>query len=255
MNIHQPHAHRNHPHADRLSHRLGSARRPAAAGAAFCVAAGLVLAGCSPQEDHGNEPSAASRQDAVTSSSAAQPSDQKDAGKNTEGSGTVASTNKGDHNDQDSGLLPAPGNHPDNTGKGSEPLDMLPSKDSQLDVTSIRSAKHEGFDRVVVELSGPGTPGWNVTLTDKPLGDASGRAVHYEGAQAMVVHLRGTTMPQQDVDRSGWNSNTKMIQSLTDDGWFEGTHRFVIGLRTANPKITVHKMDNPKRLVIDIPHS
>lgn len=144
---------------------------------------------------------------------------------------------------------------------GSQPLDVLPGQGAHLKVVDVRDGGHRDFDRFVVELDGEGQPGWFVQLTEEPRGMGSGLPIEYKGAQAMVIGLRGIEAPinrdgsiRPKVEAPKVEAHTKVIDSISNEGWFEGEQRFVIGLKKRNPEFKVNLLRGPTRVVIDIMH-
>ena len=56
-----------------------------------------------------------------------------------------------------------------------------PSEDAWLTVSDIRIGRHEGFDRVVFQVDGAGTPGWNVGYMDRATSQGSGEPLDVAG--------------------------------------------------------------------------
>ena len=54
--------------------------------------------------------------------------------------------------------------------------------ESKLTVVDIRVGEHDGFDRVVYEMGGTGTPGWRVKYVDAATQEGSGKPVDIKGA-------------------------------------------------------------------------
>ena len=62
-------------------------------------------------------------------------------------------------------------------------------------VTGIRTARNDGFDRIVFDLGGKGDPGWYVRYIRKPRQDGSGDPVAVEGDQLAFIGLTGRKKP------------------------------------------------------------
>lgn len=133
------------------------------------------------------------------------------------------------------------------------PEDTQPAPGTQLDLTGVRAAAHDGYDRVVLDLSGTGMPGSSVRLTTDPTADGSGLPVEYTGAQALTVMLHGMTYNDVDTVVSGVPAGN--VASVKVMGTFEGDQLIVIGL--TDPDITlddisVSTLTGPTRLVVDV---
>ncbi|KGM18927.1 hypothetical protein MA47_04880 [Corynebacterium auriscanis] len=135
---------------------------------------------------------------------------------------------------------------------------MEPVKGSELRVIEARIGQHRGFDRLVIELSGHGRPGWTLKTTKQPFADGSGFPVEYSGKTALVVALHYISMPQRLRDGSFYdpplrgNANGNAIQSVKDQGAFEAVHQYVLGLRDENPRYKINYLQSPPRVVIDV---
>lgn len=125
---------------------------------------------------------------------------------------------------------------------------------AELQVTGFRIGEHETFDRLVFDLEGAGEPGWFIEYTDKPLQQASGLPVDYEGATALQVIIMGTPYPMGDDSAlldHGRHAGGGVINHVTYASLFEANSEFVIGLDERHP-YSVTFLEDPKRLVIDL---
>lgn len=142
---------------------------------------------------------------------------------------------------------------------GPENKTAPPSGAAQLVPIAMRVGSHAGYDRVVIELQGEGTPGWSVDYTDHPAQQASGTAVDYIGDNALMVTIQGVLLPFEmgitDPDLSPVTGDGPVVKQVQSLGSFEGSAQFVIGVAGDKPPYSVEVLDNPKRLVIDVRHS
>jgi hypothetical protein len=124
----------------------------------------------------------------------------------------------------------------------------------------VRSAAHDGFDRVVLEFDGPDEPSWRVTSVDAPIvEDASGDPVEVEGVAFLELRLTPAsgvdlTGPELDVvydgpDRVGVHGN--VVTEVVRVGDFEANLAWVVGLTRPAP-FAVAFFDDPLRLVVDV---
>ncbi|WP_297008118.1 hypothetical protein [uncultured Corynebacterium sp.] len=133
------------------------------------------------------------------------------------------------------------------------PEDTVPGPGTQLDITGIRAGSHDGYDRIVVDLNGTGTPGSALRLTENPTADGSGFPVEYTGAQALTVAVHGITYNGVEPSVSGIPAGS--VASVKAMGAFEGTQLIVIGLTDGDitlDDISATTLTDPTRLVIDI---
>src|SRR4051794_37499326 len=131
-----------------------------------------------------------------------------------------------------------------------------PVQPDGLTVTAVRAARHEGYDRVVFEFAGSGTPGWSVEYVDAPSSQGSGAAVDVPGRTALQVTVQGTSYPYEagaaeipagPVAVSG----TDVVQGVVYDATFEGTSVAWIGPGGGAP-FRVYALTAPSRLVIEV---
>jgi hypothetical protein len=121
---------------------------------------------------------------------------------------------------------------------------------------AVRTASHEGFDRVVFEFGGARLPGYHVEYVDKPVRQCgSGAAVPVAGDAWLRVRLtpanahteRGEATVKDLSRRTGY-ANLKELKSLCD---FEAEVEWVLGLASPN-RYRVLELANPARLVVDV---
>ncbi|WP_197058349.1 AMIN-like domain-containing (lipo)protein [Modestobacter caceresii] len=146
---------------------------------------------------------------------------------------------------------PAPEFPADTSADTAEPVDP-----EGLTVTEVRAAPHEGFERVVFELAGSGTPGWRVEYVDAPSSQGSGDAVAVPGSAFLQVTLQGTSYPYEtgaeEVARGPVSvSGTDTVQGVVYDATFEGTSVAWIGTSAEVP-FRVSALSDPTRLVVEV---
>ncbi|MDQ6709536.1 MAG: hypothetical protein M3Z11_03160 [Candidatus Dormibacteraeota bacterium] len=115
-------------------------------------------------------------------------------------------------------------------------------------LTSIRSARHDGYDRVVFQFTA-GIPSFDVVGQDSAIfiQDASGQPVTLDGNGGVKVILRAT-----DPAGSSQDGQPKLasVQQIAQVGNFE--HQLSYGIGLASPTcLRVLQLTNPARLVID----
>ena len=125
-----------------------------------------------------------------------------------------------------------------------------------LTVTAVRAASHDGYDRVVFELSGSGTPGWSVEYVDAPSAQGSGAAIDVPGSAFLQVTLQGTSYPYdsgaKEVARGAVPvSGTSVVDGVFYDATFEGTSVAFIGTDARTP-FRVYSLTGPSRVVVEV---
>ena len=126
---------------------------------------------------------------------------------------------------------------------------------AHLLVVGVRTGKHQGFERVVFDLEGEGSPGWFIDYTNSPAQQGSGHPIKFQGATALNVNIDGTVLPFE-MNRPDPNIGTVagqggFVTEVVSAGTFEGRSQFVIGLAEEHA-YSVQVLPNPTRLVIDI---
>jgi hypothetical protein len=133
----------------------------------------------------------------------------------------------------------------------SEPADA-----AGLTVTDVRAGAHEGFDRVVFELAGQGTPGWDVEYVDSATAEGTGDPVDLAGPAYLRVVLRGTSYPYEtgstEVTRGPVaGGDTAAVTGAFYDGTFEGQSLAYVGVRAQAP-FRVYALEGPTRVVVEV---
>jgi hypothetical protein len=125
-----------------------------------------------------------------------------------------------------------------------------PASPEGLTVTAVRAAHHEGYDRVVFELSGSGTPGWSVEYVETPSDQGSGEAVDVPGS-AFQVTLKGTSGAEELARGPVAVSGTDVVEGVFYDATFEGTSVAWLGTSDRTP-FRVYALTGPSRVVVEV---
>ena len=216
------------PEAAKL-HRVSTRSRTAAVLLSTLFAGTAALAGCGGDD----EPRAAS-----TTSSA------------PESTGTPAATASASATEDGSGDAPA---FPANT----DPDTAEASSDASVTVSDIRVGRHDGFDRVVFEVGGTGTPGWDVRYVDQASSQGSGDAVDVAGDAVLQVTLTGAGYPYatgvEEFTGGPVTGDTEVVTEVVWDSTFEGTSVAFVGTAAEVP-FRVYQLDGPTRVVVEVTH-
>lgn len=143
------------------------------------------------------------------------------------------------------------------------PRDAMPKRgtasgDAGLTVTNIRIGHQPGFDRVVYDLGGTGTPGWIVQYADRAVQDGSGKPIDVAGKSILEVQILGSAYPFDSAvaPYAGPDPATEPsapgIAGVYRNTVFEGTTQSFIGVNADRPGFIVTTLNNPTRLVIDV---
>jgi hypothetical protein len=137
---------------------------------------------------------------------------------------------------------------------------QAPDGPADLVVTDVRVGVHDGFDRVVVDLAGEGTPGWFTELGDVAFEDGSGTVVDVDGSAVLTLMLNAVAFPPELPDPDlRWDGDrvtapdAVVLTEVVDSVVFEGQHQLFIGLTERVP-YRIARLDDPHRIVIDLLH-
>lgn len=218
--------------------------RPRAARGAVVVvlAAALGLAGCG----NGEEPT----DDGTGSPTPTETTEPAQTGEPTDSPTPTVSPSPGDTSDDgDDDAPPFPADTEPDTGEA--------AGGEVGTLTDIRLGGHEGFDRVVFELTGPGTPSWNVRYVDEAIQDASGMAVDVDGDAVLEVTLFNVSIPEPDerfydgpdtIRADG----TEQVEEVVYTSLFEGYLQTFIGVDDGEQPFRAYSLDDPARIVIEV---
>lgn len=142
---------------------------------------------------------------------------------------------------------------PDSTA----PQEHKNSGDWDLVLTDVRVGSHEGYDRIVLEFEGTGTPGWSVKYVDEAVLDASGKKVRLDGDAVLDVYASGTTYPGDG--QTGYAGPQRFspgdggdVEEVYVGGTFEGYTQVLAGLDGDPTPFRVFTLTGPPRLVVDV---
>ena len=207
------------------------------------AAAVVLLAAC------GTDASPTSASDATTSSpapetpgtSAASPSESPSA--SSPGSPSTSAES------------PSPTPEPDGPPfpNSTDPQTAEPTGEWDLQLVDVRVGEHDGFDRVVLELSGTATPGWGVAWSDEAVAEGSGDVVPLEGDHVLTISASGTAMPEPgSFEVPARLGPAGAVAEVQVNGWFEGYTQVFAGVEGDERPFRVFTLTDPPRLVVDI---
>ncbi len=122
-----------------------------------------------------------------------------------------------------------------------------------LVLSDVRVGEHAGFDRVVLEFTGAGAPGWTVAYVKRARLDGSGRPVRLDGGSVLDVYASGTTAPAPgyyDGPRR-LDAGAAPVREVFVGGTFEGYTQVLVGIDGRRPS-QVFALTDPPRLVLDV---
>jgi hypothetical protein len=131
------------------------------------------------------------------------------------------------------------------------------SADALVTVTDIRTGRHDGFDRVVFEVGGTGTPGWDVRYVDVATSQGRGDVVEVAGEAVLQVTVTGAGYPYDTgvEEYAGPDplpgQGTATVTEVVFDATFEGTTVAFVGTRAEAP-FRVYALQDPARVVVEV---
>jgi hypothetical protein len=144
---------------------------------------------------------------------------------------------------------PCPANTAPDTGEA--------SADALVTVTDIRIGRHDGFDRVVFETDGTGTPGWDVRYVDAAQSQGSGADIAVEGGAVLQVTITGVGLPADTgveeysgPDRLS-SGDAEVVTEVVFDSTFEGTPVGFAGVTEETP-FRAYLLEDPARVVVEV---
>lgn len=154
--------------------------------------------------------------------------------------------------DEDPGGITVP------EGASTSPVSVPPPAMEPTGLVAVRTARHEGFDRVVFEFDGA-LPGYEVAYSDPPVReDGSGNEVAVDGDYVVTVRMapasgvRFTADGYEEVytgpDRIPGAGAT--VTEVVEAGDFEGQTTWAVGLAD-RVDFAVATLSSPSRLVLD----
>lgn len=126
-----------------------------------------------------------------------------------------------------------------------------------VEATDLRFGRHDGYDRLVLDLGGSGEPSWRVEYVGEARGQASGELVVVAGAAVLRMDVQGVRYPGEDgaADYEGPDVIAPppggAIAEVVVDSVFEGTMEIFVGVAAETP-FRAYLLQDPTRLVLDV---
>ena len=228
-----------------LHSRKFSPTRSRALCAALAVTA-LTVAGCGA-ETGDTEPSVEPETRSVTTSAASS---------TAPASTSAAADNTTEADTKDVSAAAAPAGAQSATPFTLEDTHLQNPGHPELQIEDVRAGSHEGIDRVVVELSGTGTPDVLAGYTADPRQQASGLPLVPAGNAYFELIIQGVpwSMGLSDADLAKADPAGVAaggIQEIADGGIFEADAQYIVGLNAQRP-YNLYLLENPTRVVVDL---
>ncbi|MFE8604963.1 AMIN-like domain-containing (lipo)protein [Archangium violaceum] len=121
----------------------------------------------------------------------------------------------------------------------------------------VRTARNEGFDRLVLQFDGDQLPGYHIEYVDKPVakcGSGDPSEVAGQGwLQVTVQPAQAHDGPQVTVAERKRKPGLPIFEEMELTCDFEGEVTWALGVKKPN-KYRVMELSNPTRLVVDVQH-
>ncbi|MGY1721545.1 AMIN-like domain-containing (lipo)protein [Blastococcus sp. SYSU DS0533] len=148
---------------------------------------------------------------------------------------------------------------PQSAAVDAAPETAEPSADARVTVRDVRVGLHEGYDRVVFEVGGTGTPGWDVRYVDRATEPGRGQEIELAGDAVLQVRITGAGYPYdtgvEEFAAAGPvpGSGTEVVTEVAFAATFEGVTTSFVGTRAQAP-FRVYPLEAPARVVVEVAH-
>ncbi len=134
---------------------------------------------------------------------------------------------------------------PSPTGDATPPFaadtrpDTAEGTGSPVTLTDVRVGQHDGYDRVVLDVAGGGTAGWDARYVDDPRHQGSGDPVEVDGDAVLVVDVTNIGLPD-DTGATPYDGPERVrvgdtIVEVLVGGTFEGHTQVFVGVSGEHP--------------------
>ncbi|MGY1723941.1 AMIN-like domain-containing (lipo)protein [Blastococcus sp. SYSU DS0533] len=138
------------------------------------------------------------------------------------------------------------------------PDTAVASPGAMVTVTDVRTARQDGFDRVVLEVGGTGLPGWDARYVPVARSAGSGLPVEVAGDAVLQLVLTGVGLPG-DTGVTPYAGPDPVplggaaVQEVVLDTVFEGEAVAFLGAAGERP-FRVYRLQSPNRVVVEVLH-
>ena len=126
----------------------------------------------------------------------------------------------------------------------------------RLLATGIRTGRHEGYDRVVLDLEGSGEPGYDAGYVDEAHSAGSGEVIEVAGERILRVRVQGLRYPDEGEQPGPAAGRVEVggeyVQDAYWDAVFEGQAVLYLGVPEGEHPYRVFTLSDPARLVVDV---
>lgn len=118
----------------------------------------------------------------------------------------------------------------------------------QTHVTGLRIGEHDGYSRLVVDLSSAGVPQWEVRYSTAT--GPGGGPVSIQGDAYLRVVLH--TFADYGIQSTSSASGSGLIVQAKTTGFFEGSEEVLAGIKAGPQPFRAFTLTDPGRIVIDV---
>lgn len=118
----------------------------------------------------------------------------------------------------------------------------------QMHVTGLRIGEHEGYSRLVVDLSTAGVPQWEVRYSTATGPGGGPVTIQGEAYLRVVLH----TFAQYGIQGTSSVSGSGLILQAKTTGFFEGEEEVLAGVAAGPQPFRAFTLTDPGRIVIDV---
>jgi predicted secreted protein len=131
-------------------------------------------------------------------------------------------------------------------------LDATSAPEPVAPLTAVRVGAHPGYDRIVFEFAGTGTPAFELNRAQPPfVADGSGLPVAVRGRAFLRLVMRGASGAQSYTGPGSFLPADPALTALVRTGDFEGVLAWVAGT-TSQACFRISTLDAPARIVVDL---
>ncbi|WP_347058862.1 GerMN domain-containing protein [Blastococcus sp. HT6-30] len=132
------------------------------------------------------------------------------------------------------------------------------SPGAAVTVTDVRVGRHEGFDRVTLEVDGAGLPGWDARYVPEARSAGSGAPVDVAGEAVLRLVLTGVGLPGDTgippyAGPDPVVAGHPAVREVVLDAVFEGQMASFVGAAAERP-FRVYRLQGPDRVVVEVLH-
>lgn len=124
-------------------------------------------------------------------------------------------------------------------------------------VSDVRVESEADFDRVVFEIAGDGTPGWQVGYVDEAIEQGRGNTVELEGDAQLQVLVTNTGYPfdtgEEEYDGPDRIDGAEVVTEVVFQGVYEGQTQAFVGTTAEQPFRA--QLDDDGNVVVEVWHT